>query len=62
MSRVLLDRRRLGAPEASVQPILCEALRPTGPILDNEMSREDGRYPEQMRPVRTWDYMECLFY
>lgn len=49
MSKPGLDRRRLAAPEPTVQPILIKSS--PQPILDAELTREDGRYPEQMRPA-----------
>lgn len=48
-----IDRRRLVCPEQTVQPILSASLQPSGPILDAELIREDGRFPEQMRPACT---------
>lgn len=46
-----MDRRRLAGPEPTVQPILSPELRPGQDILDANLAREDGRYPEQMRPA-----------
>ncbi len=51
MSKVNYDRRRISPGQPTVQPILHPSLRPQRPILDAELVREDGRYPEQMRPI-----------
>lgn len=60
-SRPVQDRRRLAGPEATVQPLWSPNL-PS--LLDDNLSRDDGRYPEQMRPYRNplWNIFFSLVF
>ena len=50
-----MDRKRFAGPEGSVRPLLDPLIHPTsskGKLLDTDtLFRQDGRYPEQLRPV-----------